>query len=79
MYIEIRHIVDGKFELVMPDGEIKSVGPNIAGMIRYTYFEDYTLPPIGWSVTREKLLNDYQEKVIPDIIAGKITPNTMNG
>ncbi len=78
MYNEVRHIGDGKFEAVMPDGEIKSVGANISGMIRYTYFEDYTLPPIGWTVAREKLLNDYQEKVIPDIIAGKITPNTMN-
>jgi hypothetical protein len=78
MYNEIKHINEGKFEVILDDGTTKEAGPNICGMIRYTYFEDYALPPDGWSVTREKLLNDYQAKVIPDIISGKITPNTMN-
>jgi len=78
MYNEIKHIGEGNFEVVTAEGETKTAGPNLCGMIRYTYFEDYTLPPIGWSVSREKLLNDYHDKVIPDIISGKITPNKIN-
>jgi hypothetical protein len=44
----IKHIGEGKFQVHMEDGEIKEAGSNLAGMIRYTYFEDYTLPEIGW-------------------------------
>lgn len=78
MYNEIKHIGEGNFEVVTAEGETKTAGPNLCRMIRYTYFEDYTLPPIGWSVSREKLLNDYHDKVIPDIISGKITSNKIN-
>jgi hypothetical protein len=49
MYNKVKHVNDGKFEVILDGG-----------------------------TTKEKLLNDYQEKVIPDIISGKITPNTMN-
>jgi hypothetical protein len=41
-------------------------------MIRYTYFEDYSLPSIGWEVTQKQLLEDYQPKVMKDILDGKI-------
>lgn len=78
MYSEIKHVGEGKFEALMADGSVKEVGPTLRGIIRYTYFEDYTIPPLDWTVNREVLLNDYQEKVLPDIIAGNITPNTMN-
>ena len=78
MYNEVIHIGEGNFEVVTAEGETKTAGPNLRGMIRYTYFEDFTLPPVGWSVSREKLLNDYQAKVIPDIVAGKITPLSFN-
>jgi hypothetical protein len=47
-------------------------------MIRYTYFEDYTIPPLGWTVSRENLLKDYQSKVLPDIMSGKIKPGKHN-
>lgn len=39
-------------------------------MIRYIYFEDFTLPPIGWEVTNKQLLEDYQSKVMKDIKDG---------
>jgi hypothetical protein len=65
-----RHIKDGKFEVTMEDGEIKNLGPNASGMIRYTYFEDYTIPPEGWEVSREKLMQDYHAKVVKDMEAG---------
>ena len=78
MYSEIKHVGEGKFEALMDDGSVKEIGPSLRGIIRYTYFEDYTLPPLGWIISREVLLNDYQEKVFPDIIAGKITPNSTN-
>ena len=36
-------------------------------MIRYTYFEDYTLPEVGW--------NDYTPKMQKDVLDGKQKPN----
>lgn len=53
-------------------GEIKEVGPNLIGMIRYTYFEDFKLPPTNWEITQKQLLEDYQPKVMKDIMDGKI-------
>lgn len=32
-------------------------------MIRFTYFEDYSLPEVGWQVTRVKLIEDYLPKM----------------
>lgn len=72
MYHEIEHIGDGKFNVIMEDGSVKEAGPNLRGMIRYVYFEDYTFPPLNWRVSRSKLLTDYQTKVLPDILSGKI-------
>lgn len=70
---KITHKGNGEFEIETDEG-IKEAGPNLCGMIRYTYFEDYTLPPIGWTTTRLELLKDYQPKVLKDIIDGKIKP-----
>ena len=74
----ITHLGEGKFQVKMEDDETKDAGPNLCGMIRYTYFEDYTLPEIGWKVTRLKLIDDYFPKVQQDILSGKIKPNQMN-
>jgi hypothetical protein len=78
MYKEVKHTGDGFFEVIMEDGTIKSAGNNLCGIIRYTYFEDYTIPPLGWTVSRENLMKDYQSKVIPDIMSGKIKPGKHN-
>lgn len=44
----VKHIGEGKFSVIMNDTqEVKEAGPNLCGMIRYTYFEDYSLPPIS--------------------------------
>ena len=56
----------------MDDGEIKEVGSNIKGMIRYAFFEDFILPPINWEITQKELLEKYQPKVMKDIAEGKI-------
>lgn len=74
----IKHIGDGKFQVHMEDGEIKEAGSNLAGMIRYTYFEDYTLPEIGWEITWSKLMSDYMPKMQNDVLIGKIKPNGIN-
>ncbi len=66
-----RHTGDGKFIAEMEDGSIKDLGPKAVGMIRYTYFEDYQLPEIGWEVTSVKLLEDYQPKMLKDYQEGK--------
>ncbi len=66
-----RHIKEGKFVAEMEDGTFKDLGPNAVGMIRYTYFEDYSLPPEGWEVTRGKLMEDYQPKMMKDFQNGK--------
>lgn len=73
MSYTIKHIGDGNFEATIHEtGEVKECGSNIKGMIRYTYFEDYSLPEIGWEVTQKQLLEDYQPKVMKDIMDGKI-------
>ncbi len=41
--------------------QIKQAGPSLCGMIRFTYFEDYSLPEVGWQITRVKLMEDYQD------------------
>ena len=66
-----RHIGEGKFIAEMDDDSFKDLGPNAVGMIRYTYFEDYQLPEVGWEVTRGKLLEDYQPKMLKDYEDGK--------
>jgi hypothetical protein len=65
------HIGEGKFLVKLENGETKEAGSNLRGMIRYTYFEDYTLPTIGWSVTRKQLYEDYLPKIQKDLINKK--------
>lgn len=67
----LTHIGDGKFNIVI-DNKTKEVGPNLCGIIRYTYFEDYSLPEIGWQVERKKLMSDYVPKMQQDVLNGKI-------
>jgi hypothetical protein len=70
MSYRVTHIGDGVFQATLDTGEIKEVGSNIIGMIRYTYFEDFKLPPINWEVTRKQLLDDYLPKVLKDVVDG---------
>jgi len=62
------HIGEGKFLVKLGNGETTIAGKNLCGMIRYTYFEDYELPVIGWSVTRIQLYKDYLPKIQKDIL-----------
>ena len=66
------HIGDGKFKCIKPNGDVLLLGPNTIGMIRYVFFEDYTLPEVGWSTTQKELLDLYQPKILNDILSGKI-------
>ena len=61
----IKHIGEGKFECYLSDGSIKEAGTNMCGIIRFTYFEDFTIPEIGWETTRITLLKDYNSKITP--------------
>lgn len=74
----IIHIGEGRFQVKMENDEIKYAGPNLSGMIRYTYFEDYTLPEIGWEVISRQLMEDYLPKMQQDVLSGKLKPNQMN-
>ena len=74
----ITHIGCGRFVVRTSNNEIKQAGKNLCGIIRYTYFEDYTLPEIGWVVTRSKLMEDYLPKVQKDVLSGKLKPNKIN-
>ena len=47
-------------------------------MVKYTYFENYSLPEIGWEVTRLKLIEDYLPKLQQDVLSGKLKPNQAN-
>ena len=74
----IKHIGEGKFQGISENGEIKNVGSNLCGIIRYTYFEDYTLPEIGWTITSEKLMEDYLPKMQNGVLKGNLKPNQIN-
>jgi hypothetical protein len=68
-----RHIGGGEFTATLHEtGEVKECGPGIRGMIRYTYFEDFTLPEVGWEITQEQLMKDYFPKLQKDITEGKL-------
>ena len=69
----ITHIGDGKFTATYEDGKILEVGPSLRGIIRYTYFENFTLPFVGWNVEHKKLMEDYFPKVTKDLADGKIS------
>lgn len=71
----VTHLGEGKFQVKMDNNEIKEAGPNLCGMIRYVYFEDFTLPEIGWKVTGKQLMEDYLPKVQNDLLSGKIKPS----
>ena len=64
----IRHTGGGTFEATMTNGEIRKVGESLSGMIRYTYFENYVLPPADWSVEHMDLLRDYHQKISRQIL-----------
>lgn len=78
MDYKVIHKGYGKFDVITEDGIIKEAGPNLRGMIRYTFFEDYTFPPIGWETTRLDLLKAYHSKLFKDISEGKIKLNEKN-
>ena len=52
----------------MENGKTKEAGSNLCGMIRYTYFKDYTLPAIGWTITRKQLYEDYLPKIQKNLL-----------
>ena len=64
----LTHLGEGKFQVKMGTGEIKEAGSNLCGRVRYTYFEDYSLPKIGWEVTRKQLMEDYVSKMQQDFL-----------
>ena len=70
----ITHLGEGKFQVKVGEDEVKEAGSNLCGMVRYTYFEDYALPEIGWEVTRKQLMQDYLPKMLKDA-SGKFNPN----
>ncbi len=72
MNYTLQHKGNGEFDAIMDNGEIKVAGSNIIGMVRYTFFDDFSIPPINWKVTRKELLEAYEPKVMKDIIDGKI-------
>lgn len=69
---KITHIGNGEFEITGDKDEILVNPRNLKSMIRYTYFEDYTLPKIGWKTTKNELFKDYVIKFRMDTAAGKI-------
>jgi len=77
--MEIYRIIykgDGKFEVII-NGESKEAGPNLRGMIRYTFGD--TLPEVGWEITNEELMQRYYPKVHRDILDGKIKTHRVQG
>jgi len=71
MYDILEHTGDGNLKAHTPEGT-KEVSKNLNVMVRYTYFEDFTLPPIGWTCSRENLFKDYHRKVSDQIIQDRL-------
>jgi hypothetical protein len=74
----ITHLGRGKFSVMMDSDVVKEAGPNLCGMIQYTYFEDGTMPHIGWQISRGKLMQDYLPKMQADVLSGKLKPSQTN-
>jgi len=74
----VTHQGDGKFLIFLEDGTMRQAGSNLCGMIRYTYFEDFTIPPLGWSVESKKLLEDYFQKFKKILLKIKKFQEEMN-
>ena len=72
----IKHVGEGKYEAEI-DGVLRQLGPSFRDMIKYTYFEDITIPPDGWEVKDSKLKSDYFPKVMKDIKDGKVYPKQV--
>mgnify|MGYP003436567290 CR=1 FL=1 len=74
MECTIKHTGDGNFECHMDnDGRILVSGPNQNGMLRFTYFPDFTIPPVDWSVHSMQLLKDYHAKIYDLMVVQKKT------
>lgn len=69
---KIKHIGDGEFELKGDIDEDLFEPMNLKAIIRYTYFPDYTLPKVGWKITKKELFKDYVDKFKIDAADGKI-------
>ncbi len=66
---KVVYVGSGEFLVKLENGETKPAGNNLRGMIKFTYFEDTDeYPPIGWSVTRVKLYEDYIPKIQKKIL-----------
>lgn len=77
--ILITYIGDGNFNVTLDSNRIVAAGPNLRGMIKYTYFEDTNeFPEIGWSVTQSQLHLDYFPKAQIDIQSGKLKPTEQS-
>jgi len=79
MSYTIKYVGDGNFQVELHETEkVKECGKNLLGIIRYTYFEDFSYPEVGWKVTQDQLLKDYHLKVLKDITDGKLNSENMN-
>ena len=74
----IEHLGFGKFQVKMSDGQTKEADDNLVGIVRYTYFFDYTLPEIGWQVTKSQLSKDYHPKMLGDLVTGRLFINPFS-
>ena len=76
---DIVHITDGNFVARLADGTVKRIGSSMSGMLRYTYFEDYTIPPKDWTVTNTKFREDYWAKIHRAVSEGKVYKDVEDG
>ena len=70
--IIITHIGNGEFNVKLSEEKTVTAGPNLCGMIRYTYFEDFELPELNWTITQKQLHEDYFKKITQAIEDGTI-------
>ena len=64
----VTHTGEGRFQVTIEDNETIEAGPNLCGMINFTYFEDGSYPEIGWVITRKELYSYYIPKLMSRMI-----------
>lgn len=74
----VTYIGNKEFQVKANTGIIRQADFTICKVITYTYFQNdsYPLhinyPTVGWTITKERLINDYMSKVVKEIDSGKV-------
>lgn len=64
MVVKYKHVSRGKYVGIDKEGKISEPSWRIRQMIKLIYLGELLYPPVGWVVSREKLIKDFKKKPI---------------